>query len=238
LPELLADDAALGSLEEGRLFGADWLRTLGMIPNEYLVYYYAAARIVDTVAERGFGRAEYLLEQQRRFYQRPMSTPLDALRSWRAATAERDRTYLAEVRSNDGALPFEVHDGNVQGYAGVAAALIQGLHANKRSVMILNTANNRAVPGLDANAVVEVPCVVSSAGVAPLAVAHVPPHARALIQTIKDVERTTIQAALTGSRALAIKALALHPLVPSVEVAQRIFAAYVAAQPGLRRQFA
>ena len=76
LPELLADDAALGSLEEGRLFGADWLRTLGMIPNEYLVYYYAAARIVDTVAERGFGRAEYLLEQQRRFYQRPMSTPL------------------------------------------------------------------------------------------------------------------------------------------------------------------
>ena len=36
LPDLLADDALLGSLEEGRLFGADWVRTLGALPNEYL----------------------------------------------------------------------------------------------------------------------------------------------------------------------------------------------------------
>ena len=33
---------------------------------------------------------------------------------------------------------------------------------------------------------------------------------------MKDVERTTIDAALTGSRELAVRALALHPLVPSV----------------------
>src|SRR3954453_6000249 len=31
LPGLLADDDRLAQLEEGRLFGADWLRTLGMI---------------------------------------------------------------------------------------------------------------------------------------------------------------------------------------------------------------
>jgi 6-phospho-beta-glucosidase len=238
LPDLLADDAALGSFEEGRLFGAEWLRTLGLIPNEYLAYYYAAARIVGAVAERGFGRAEYLLEQQSRFYTRPVSTPLEALRGWRAATAERDGTYLAEVRSEHDPIAFPVQEGGEQGYAAVAVALIRGLYSNKRSVMILNTANNRALPGLDSSAVVEVPCVVSAAGVAPLAVARVPAHARALMQTIKDVERTTIEAAMTGSRALAIKALGLHPLVPSVDVAQRIFASYLAAQPGLRRQFA
>ena len=239
LPELLADDAALGSFEEGRLFGAQWLRTLGMIPNEYLVYYYAAARIVGAVAERGFGRAEYLLEQQGRFYDRPLGTPVDALSAWRAATAERDRTYLAEVHSQaDDPIAFPVHEGGAQGYAAVAADLMRGLHDNKRSVMILNTANQRAVPGLDARAVVEVPCVVSSAGVAPLAVADVPPHAQALMQTIKDVERTTIEAALSGSRPLAVKALALHPLVPSVDVAERIFAAYQTSQPLLQRQFA
>jgi 6-phospho-beta-glucosidase len=238
LPELLADDAALGSLEEGRLFGAEWLRTLGLIPNEYLVYYYAAARITAAVTQRGFSRAEYLLEQQGRFYRRPPSAPADALRDWRAATVERDRTYLNEMRSEDDPSTFPVHEGGVEGYAAVAAALIRGLHSNRRSVMILNTANQRALPGLDARAVVEVPCVVSSAGVAPLAIPHVPAHARALMETIKDVERTTIEAALTSSRALAIKALALHPLVPSVEIAQRLFAAYVAAQPGLRRQFA
>ena len=37
---------------------------------------------------------------------------------------------------------------------------------------------------------------------------------------MKEVERTTIDAALTGSTALAVKALALHPLVP-VGVASR-----------------
>ena len=40
LPGLLADEAALTSFEEGRLFGADWLRALGALPNEYLHYYY------------------------------------------------------------------------------------------------------------------------------------------------------------------------------------------------------
>ena len=39
-----------------------------------------------------------------------------------------------------------------------------------------------------------------------------PDHARALIESVKAVERVTIEAALTGSTALAVKALALHPL--------------------------
>jgi 6-phospho-beta-glucosidase len=51
---------------------------------------------------------------------------------------------------------------------------------------------------------------------------------------MKDVERTTIEAALTGSRALAIRALALHPLVPSVNVAAAIFDGYRARLPVLQ----
>src|SRR6185437_3026576 len=40
LPRLLASDEALSSFEEGRLFGADRLRSLSAVPNEYLHYYY------------------------------------------------------------------------------------------------------------------------------------------------------------------------------------------------------
>src|SRR3569833_3690837 len=40
LPMLLADDERLGVMEEGQVFGADWIRALGAIPNEYLYYYY------------------------------------------------------------------------------------------------------------------------------------------------------------------------------------------------------
>jgi 6-phospho-beta-glucosidase len=86
--------------------------------------------------------------------------------------------------------------------------------------------------------VVEVPAVVGAAGPRPLAVGErLPDHARALIQSIKAVERATIEASLTGSNALAIKALALHPLVPSVTKAREIFAGYRARFPELERRF-
>ena len=67
-----------------------------------------------------------------------------------------------------------------------------------RAVLILNTANRSSLPFLDERAVVEVPCVVGRAGAVPIAVGDVPAHARALVETIKDVERTTIDAALLG----------------------------------------
>ena len=80
--------------------------------------------------------------------------------------------------------------------------------------------------------------MVGAAGAQPLAVGPVPDHARALIDTIKAVERATIEAALTGSTALAVKALALHPLVPSVNTAREIFAGYRERLPELQERFA
>ena len=81
------------------------------------------------------------------------------------------------------------------------------------------------------------PCLVGRTGAVPTAVGEVPGHARALVETIKEVERTTIRAATTGSRALAVEALALHPLVPSVTTARRIFDAYASRQPELAARF-
>ena len=52
LPALLADDERLARMEETQVFGAEWLRTLGSIPNEYLYYYYynrdAVRRILES----------------------------------------------------------------------------------------------------------------------------------------------------------------------------------------------
>jgi 6-phospho-beta-glucosidase len=202
LPDLLASDERLASFEEGRLFGAEWLRSLGMIPNEYLHYFYSTPEAVE-----GGSRAAFLLEQQGRFYA--------GLADWRATHEERDRTYMAEARERD--------DGHNAGYEAEAMAVLEAISLNRTRVLILNTANRTSLPFLDSRAVVEVPAVVGRAGPVPLSTGELPAHARALIEQIKDVERTTIEAALSGSRALAIKALALHPLVPSVAIAREIF---------------
>jgi 6-phospho-beta-glucosidase len=90
------------------------------------------------------------------------------------------------------------------------------------------------LPFLDERAVVEVPCVVGPTGVRPLALGgEFPLEARGLVEQVRAAERAAIDAALSGSRALAIRALALHPLVHSVESAGRILDRYLERQPDL-----
>ncbi len=232
LPALLADDLAADRLPEAQLFGLDRLRQLGMIPNEYLYYYERSSAAVDA-ARHGRGRAEYLLAQQRAFYATAVATPADALASWRAAWGERERTYMAEA-SRDGDVKAAAPS---QGYAAVAANLLESLANNVRRVMILNTANRGSLACLDADAVVEVPCIVASHGATPVAVGDVPLSTASLMQTIKGVDRLTIKAVVERSATYAIEALAQHPLVPSRATAQRIFDAYRAEHAALRAGF-
>jgi 6-phospho-beta-glucosidase len=132
------------------------------------------------------------------------------------------------------------HDdgGDGGGYEGEAMAVVEAIANNTRAIMILNTANRSALPFLDARAVVEVPCIVGRTGPVPVAVGPVPAHAQALVTTIKDVERTTIEAARHDSPELAVRALALHPLVPSVTAARQIFDGYRSRLPELAERFA
>ena len=237
LPGLLEDDARLAGFEEGRLFGGEWLRSLGMIPNEYLYYFYYSSDTVEAIRESPASRGVFLLEQQRRFYAQDGQGPAEALASWRATRHDRERSYMAEARSAAG--DGSEHDIEANsGYESEAMAVLEAIALNTRAVLILNTANRSGLPVLDARAVVEVPAVVGRAGPVPLAVGEVPAHAGALVALIKEVERTTIDAALTGSRELAVKALALHPLVPSVTTARAIFDGYAERLPALKEAFA
>ena len=233
---LLDDDARLGTFEEGRLFGGDWLRSIGMMPNEYLYYFYYAADTVNAIRESPASRGAFLLEQQRAFYAADGQAPAEALAAWRATRHDRERTYMAEARNAAGDAHEHQSDDN-GGYENEAMAVLEAMALNTRTVQILNTANRTALPFLDGRAVIEVPAVVGRGGPVPLAVGEVPAHARGLVELMKDVERTTIDAALTGSRALAIKALALHPLVPSVNTAREIFDGYRHRLPALAEAF-
>jgi 6-phospho-beta-glucosidase len=236
LPGLLEDDARLAGFEEGRLFGGEWLRSLGMIPNEYLYYFYYSSDTVEAIRESPASRGVFLLEQQRRFYAQDGQGPAEALASWRATRHDRERSYMAEARSAAG--DGSEHDIEANsGYESEAMAVLEAIALNTRAVLILNTANRSSIPVLDARAVVEVPAVVGRGGPVPLAVGEVPAHAGALIALMKDVERATIDAALTGSRELAVKALGLHPLVPSVSTARAIFDGYRERLPALKEAF-
>ena len=122
-------------------------------------------------------------------------------------------------------------------YGRLALDLVDGLHGDGQRVMILDVPNRSSLPFLDEDAIVEVPCVISRGGVVPVAIGTVPLEAQGLILAVRAAERVAIDAALSGSRELAIKALALHPLVPSVSVAENILAGYLAGQPAFAGRF-
>ncbi|MEC4017595.1 6-phospho-beta-glucosidase [Streptomyces sp. H27-D2] len=223
LPELLADSARLESFEEGRLFGADWLRPLGAIPNEYLHYYYFNREAVASLSRASATRGEFLRDQQARFYEELRTgEPKEAYESWDRTRLEREETYMAESRESSGGWQRDSCDLDGGGYDRVALALMRAISRNERTTLILNVANRNAVPGLDAEAVVEVPCLVDAGGARPLATGAVAPDQLGLMLSLKAVERSAIEAAASGSRDAALRALALHPLVDSVRVAGRI----------------
>lgn len=232
LPRLLADPALLGSFEEGKLFGADWLRSLGAIPNEYLHYYYFNREAVRAYQQAEKTRGAFLRDQQARFYQQVRDPDRKALDVWNRTRAEREATYMAENRETAGAGERDADDLS-GGYEKVALALMRAIARDERTTLILNVRNRGTLSVLDGEAVIEVPCFVDANGAHPVAVDPLPGHATGLVCAVKAVEREVLAAAESGSRATAVKAFALHPLVDSVNVARRLVEGYTAVHPGL-----
>lgn len=104
---------------------------------------------------------------------------------------------------------------------------------DERTSLILDVRNRGTLSVLDEDAVIEVPCLVDANGAHPVAVDPLPYHAVGLVTAVKAVERAVLEAAESGSRAAAVRAFALHPLVDSVSVARRLVDGYTKVHPGL-----
>ncbi len=235
LPELLADEQALAGLEEGAIFGVPWLQSLGAIPNEYLYYYYFNRDAVRSIRSQEATRGEFLVRQQAEFYASAADNPEKAFDLWHRTIAERRALYMAEAKGTQ-AEDVEPTDQPVSsGYEGVALGVMAAIARNDRSTMILNVRNGGALPGLDDDAVVELPSTVDANGAHPLAAGAPDLHQLGLIQQVKMVERFAIEAATTASPDAALKAFALHPLVDSVRVGRELLDGYVDAIPEVAR---
>ncbi len=235
LPQLLDDDGLLGQLEEAKVFGAEWIRELRAIPNEYLYYYYFHRDAVHKINNSGPTRGEFLAETQNRFFIEVGTAGSGAADLWRRTVEARSASYMAEAKGGEQGAPAthreRESDPAHQGYAGVALGVMAAVTRNEQATMILNVANGTTIAGLPTDAVVEVPTLVDANGVHPLATAPPDLHQIGLMQQVKAVERHAIQAAFTGSRTDALRAFALHPLVDSVSVARELLAGYLEALP-------
>lgn len=263
LPDLLGDAGALAGFEEGRLFPQAFLQELGVLPNEYLFYYYETARAAAAMRGMDSTRGESIHVQQAELYPRLAAAGDAAFELWEAARRSREEGYLAEARTRGEAR--DAGDLAGGGYEQVALAVMRALtaeglagpgeagagEAGGGTQLILNTQNTAvsgpgsegggeggaepAIPGLPADAVVEVPCTVTSHGALPIAQGRPAEPQLSLMQRVKRVELLTVRAASRGDRGAALEAFAEHPLVGSEELAGQLLAGYEAAFPELGR---
>ena len=225
LPRFLSMIRAAGGFP-GLPFEPDLLSALGMLPNEYLVYYYSSRKMAEKLRSSPQTRGEFLLELNTELLRdltrlRALGQSDEMVQRYEAYLRRRSETYThldAEAESQFSIpINLESDDG---GYAAVALDLIETLQAGGHRIMILNVPNEGAVDGMAPDDVVEIPVLVTANGLRPLAVGSVPGHALGLMQRVKAYELLTIEAAVEGSRAKALLALTLHPLVSDAGVAR------------------
>jgi alpha-galactosidase/6-phospho-beta-glucosidase family protein len=136
----------------------------------------------------------------------------------------------------DGELPPDDPRGQeAERLTAILAAIVTGQDAVELAV---NLPNEGKIPNLPATAVVEVPAVTGAAGITGLAVGPLPDAIAAVLTARAQQQELTVQAALTGSRAVALQALALDPLVPDPATAAAILDDAVVAHAPLLDRFA
>ena len=191
LPELLA--AHGDEIAEMSGVARRLIDELGVIPSYYLHYFYCTDEAVRAQAS-GPQRAEQVLEIERTLLEMYADPALDHKP---ALLEQRGGAYYSEA----------------------AAALVTSLLTGDGGHHYVDVRNDGTLAGLPAEAVVEVPAVVDTAGPHPVPVDPLPPEMLGLVQAVTAYEVLTIEAARTGDRRTALRALLANPLVRQWDVA-------------------
>jgi alpha-galactosidase len=89
--------------------------------------------------------------------------------------------------------------------------IIHSMETDTPRTVYGNVPNNGLISNLSPDCVVEVPCLVDRNGLQPTFIGSLPPHLAALIQTNVNVQRLTVEAALTRKKEHIYHAAMLDP---------------------------
>ncbi|MFN7930482.1 MAG: 6-phospho-beta-glucosidase [Blastocatellia bacterium] len=238
---LLKDDAALRSLYHADLFDPAMIRALGLIPSEYLFFYYAQQRALANQRAAGTSRGEEIETLNAGLFaslQEALAAqqPDTALKIYRHYLQRRSGSYMkleAEAGSalQEGVAQEEDPFAAATGYHRIAIDVMTALVSEQPARLVLNVSNHGAITDLANEDVVEVPCQVDRHGARGLPAGSLPTAVRGLVQAVKEYERLTICAAVERSVTLAQQALLTYPLVGEWEPGKRLITELIAAHP-------
>ena len=182
---------------EWGIWDTDTLKTLGMIPNRYLRYFYYTGRMLAAQQNWPPSRAEEVMDVEKELL---------------AQYAEPDRTEPPDTLMKRGGAY----------YSTVATQILNAHYNDTGETYVVNVPHRGAISGWPDEWVLEMPCRVSRAGIVPLPADPLPPSVEGLMAQVKAYEMLTVQAAVHGDRNAAYQAMLAHPLGPPADQVQTV----------------
>lgn len=179
------------------LFPSEMIKSLKVLPNSYLQYYYFTEKKLKGQLKWPPSRAEEVMEIE-----------TDLLRK-----------YGMPGRTEP---PDDLMKRGGAHYSTVATQLLDAHYNDSNATQILNVPHNGAIPGYPKDWVLEMPCKVNKKGVTPIKADPLPPEFYGLLVSVKNYELLTVKAAVHGDRNAAYQALLAHPLGPSVDKVETV----------------
>jgi 6-phospho-beta-glucosidase len=179
---------------------------MGALPSSYFQYYYFKDAILAELQAKPTTRAQDI-----------MASVSDYWTHYREQ-AERDEPELDPGRSRGGIHELEL-----------GIDVMDALFNDRKAVWYVNVPNRGSLSDFPDDLVVETVGYVDRAGITPLAMGALPRHVAGLVKMLGEYQALTAEAAWSGTRVDALRALASHPLVFSLPKAETIYDEMAAA---------
>jgi len=201
----------------------------GAFMNEYLHYYYYRDEVFQLLRGKSESRGEEVarLTGEMLDQLRQTSVEEERLAIYRQMMEQRSKSYMAHTRGGADRVDMKPVGDDIEGYAAVALGCIEAIATGAAHYTGLNVPNNGMIEGMDSEDIVEIACWVGQDGIRPIHIGEIPDHQLQLMRDVKLYERLASQAILQKSRALAVRALTVHPLVGSYPLAEKLVDAFI-----------
>jgi 6-phospho-beta-glucosidase len=179
---------------------------MGALPSEYFQYYYFEDEVLGELTSKPTTRAEDILSWVPGYWEHYVEQ------------AGSDHPELDPRRSRGGINELEL-----------AIDCMDAVFNDRGETLPVNVPNQGSIPGFPDTLVVETLGECDANGIRPLPMPGLPTHLRGLVEALGEYQQAAADAAWSGDARDAVRALAAHPLVRSIDLAERLYAELAAA---------
>jgi 6-phospho-beta-glucosidase len=180
--------------------------TMDALPSAYFQYYYFEREVLGELQAKRTTRAEDILGWVPGYW----------------------RHYEEQARSGAPVLDPGRSRGGIHELE-LAIDCMDAVFNDRGETLPVNVPNRGSVPGFSDTLVVETLGRCDADGVHPLPMPGLPTHLRGLVEALGEYQQAAADAAWSGGPRDAVRALAAHPLVRSIDLAERLYGEMAAA---------